>query len=432
MSSAFGARRVAARTPVQEAPSVRLRTVLFLLILCGLVAWLWPRGRAAWQLHNHATIYADYSLCLVGPLGPELLRSGSPELFRLLRLRVLTAPAESQPFADCEKFSRSLGRTEAQSELHLLQASEFREYLDEESGAPSVQELAPDRGELARLAERAWPFVREGYVRLIQASSHAKEAVHPSAPPAPGVGSGLPARRVLYRSTAAFGDQIVVALGSGAHLSELLSKDGGVNFAPGGRALTSELIERCVIDAEGRAFTVTLTEAGERFVLSHGPGAPPHASYLAERSARLVAIACDASSLVAVLSTPSSGEEELSFRSCPYRRPCQNFQVPRLGQHALRYPLDIARVDGDTVLSIVHGGVTRVTSSRDGGKTWTPWFVAFDRASLARDLGYAPPFRMLTAGDRVLLYGGARRENEPYYLLVSQDQGASFRAMEEM
>ena len=40
--------------------------------------------------------------------------------------------------------------------------------------------------------------------------------------------------------------------------------------------------------------------------------------------------------------------------------------------------LDIARVRGTTVLAITTKDVVRVTSSRDEGRTWTPFYVAFD------------------------------------------------------
>jgi hypothetical protein len=95
---------------------------------------------------------------------------------------------------------------------------------------------------------------------------------------------------------------------------------------------------------------------------------------------------------------------------------------------APRYPLDVARVDGTTVLAVSMHGVVRVTSSRDDGVTWTPYAVAFDRAehpTLHEDA--ATPDHLLAIGSRLLLYAGATQPNQPYPVLVSDNGGASWR-----
>lgn len=373
---------------------------------------------------------------MVGPTGPELLRSGGRGYGSLLRLRVLNAPGDSRPFGDCVKFVERLGLSESEALLHQSTAAEFSEFFDStDAPVASVAALDISVKPLTELAEQAWPFVREGYLRLVQSSSHTREAAHPTVPLAPGLGSGLPDRPVLYRSTAVFGNRVLVAWGSGAHLTELTSDDGGVHFEQRGHGLTSELADRCVIDGEGRSYTLTATDQGERVVLSHGPGAAPHVAMLSPQSNQLLAIACDRAALVAILAQEApvaagGSAPSLVFRVCPYRRGCENLTVPRLGARELRAPIDIARVEGDTVIATVTGGLTRVASSRDSGRTWAPWSVAFDRSSLESDLGLSAPARLLTVGDRVLLYGGAKRKNEAYYLLVSSDHGATFRAPE--
>jgi hypothetical protein len=72
------------------------------------------------------------------------------------------------------------------------------------------------------------------------------------------------------------------------------------------------------------------------------------------------------------------------------------------------------------------GNLVRVTSSRDGGASWTPLAVAYDGGEYP-----LPPARMptelLVIGRRVLLHGSAVRPNDTYGLLYSDDQGASFR-----
>jgi hypothetical protein len=71
----------------------------------------------------------------------------------------------------------------------------------------------------------------------------------------------------------------------------------------------------------------------------------------------------------------------------------------------------------------------RVVSSRDEGRSFTPPIVAFDAAEYP-ELGAArrPPSRLLALGERLLLFGGALKASDGYLLLVSDDQGVSFRA----
>jgi hypothetical protein len=94
-----------------------------------------------------------------------------------------------------------------------------------------------------------------------------------------------------------------------------------------------------------------------------------------------------------------------------------------------RFPIDVARVEGTTILSTTMHGLVRVSSSRDNGKTWTPFTVAFDEGTqfgLGADVKI--PGRLLSLGKRVLLYGGAPKANQTYPVLVSDDLGASFRS----
>jgi hypothetical protein len=86
-------------------------------------------------------------------------------------------------------------------------------------------------------------------------------------------------------------------------------------------------------------------------------------------------------------------------------------------------------VRGATILAWERHGITRVTSSRDDGRTWTPVAVAFDAAEhpAVRARRLRAPARLLPLGERVLLYGGAERADQDYLLLVSDDLGASFR-----
>ena len=91
--------------------------------------------------------------------------------------------------------------------------------------------------------------------------------------------------------------------------------------------------------------------------------------------------------------------------------------------------MDLARVRGTTIVALTMGGVVRVASSRDDGRTWTPFSVAFDEAE-HRELRTDVPIagRLLVLGERVFLYGGGNKPQHTYPVLVSDDLGASFRA----
>ncbi len=415
--------------PADSSSSFRLRHLLGLLILGAVACWLFPRGKSAWQLHNLAVTYADYGLCMVGPLGPELLRSDRSQFLELSRRRVLSAAPLDRPFQSCHPLALRMQLSHAATRIHGAQALDFTEHHHSPSHTArySVNDLVADTTPLDRLATRAWPFVRSGPAKLMKPSSHAREAAHPASAPRPGWGSGLPERRFLYRSTAPFGDTFVSALGSGANGITLISKNRGVDWVPGGGHLVEELRDHCVADEEGRAFTLSRLNDGRHIVLSQGPSAAPGVSLLAPAALKLASISCDASALVAALveEPDASGHRPVQLRICPFRRPCQDLTPPDLAGARLYYPADVARLEGDIVLARTWGGVTRVASSRDGGRSWTPWMIAFDRQSAGVDS--PAPFRLLVAADMLLLYTGDDAGGR-YPLLVSHDHGASFIA----
>ena len=88
-----------------------------------------------------------------------------------------------------------------------------------------------------------------------------------------------------------------------------------------------------------------------------------------------------------------------------------------------------AKLRGTVVLSSAQDGVVRVVSSRDEGRTFTPAIVAFDAAEYPElALSRRAPTRLLALGERLLLFGASVKGNDTYPLLVSDDQGVSFRA----
>lgn len=440
-----GARSVGARPPrsrqrppslhgmatgLRPEPSLRLRHLLLVGVVVALGAWLWPRGRAAFALHSLAVKKAEHALCMAGPMGPTLLREQPAALEEVLRLRLIRSSPDARPFKACLTLADEIPMSHAAYRAHSQPARAFGEYLlgpTQETRA-SVADFEFSTSDVAKLSEQAWPFVRRGYLRLMVPSRHASEAVHPAAIPGPGLGRGLPASSFHYRSTLTEGDRVLGAFGSGANARTLSSRDGGVTWQAGGRDAASEIMDRCVADAEGRAFSLSLTESGRQVVVSQGPEAPPQASVLSEAGESVSAVSCDHSALVALLvqQAEAGGLRPVRLRLCPFRLPCRDLLGPDESEK-LFFPADIARVSGDTILSRSYGGITRVTSSRDDGRSWSPWIVAFDAKSSGVPLALAP-YRLLATEGFTLLFGRPAAADGSYLVLRSRDHGASFRA----
>jgi hypothetical protein len=404
-------------------PPVRLRYLLLLGLLGAAVLWVEPRARAAWKVHGLATALADYGACMAGPTGPGLLRAHQLDEFRtIVRRRLVTAPLTEAPFERCAGPAATLGAAPAAVQAHRARAFEFSEYGGNPKAAHALAELVVTPDVVAREAHAAWPFVR-GYTRLVKPSLGAREAAHPVPAPAPTGGRGLPAGRAHYRATRVEKDGIVLAHGQGANLVTLRSTDGGATWRAIPDVQARELAERCPAGPDGRAFLLK-SEGDTTSVLSVAAGAPALAFPLTSAKESLLSLACDERALVAAIR--AEGSERASLRQCAFGAACAPLPEPSLGADVgLDFPLDLARVGGTTVLALTMGNVVRVTSSRDGA-TWTPLSVAFDGGEHALT-GARMPTRLLAIGRRLLLHGVSPRSNDGYGLLVSEDQGASFR-----
>jgi hypothetical protein len=429
------------RVPEPPPLPFRLRTVLVLLLLGGAIWFCHPRAMAAYKLHTSATTVADYALCMVGPTGPALLRDHPPEFQRLVRRRVVSAAPNDRPFQQCAKAAREITGSPEIERAHLATAWSFVEHggaaADRARASRkrelSVGDLQVTARPLAELSKRAWPFSREGYVSLMKPSLRAPEAIHPIELARPKSGSGLPAWRSHYQSVVHQGKDTFVALGRGANLAVFHSSDGGINWrsASPRDAHVAEVSERCPTGQSGRSFVFSLSDDGRTtLVTSLGPDAAPENHAVAPADREVFAAACDERALTAAIKTESS--REVSLYLCPYRARCTPMALPRFaGVGALpRFPLDIARIAGTTILAVTAHGVVRVSSTRDDGKTWTPFTVAFDEAEHPETakLDVRTPSRLLAVGERLFLYGGATKAKQTYSVIVSDDSGASWRA----
>ena len=420
--------------PIPDAqvysPPIRIRTVLLLIVLTVVGFKVYPRARAAWHLHSLATAVADYALCMVGPTGPSLIRDNPHEFEILVRRRLVAAPSESEPFLRCAELARSVTDSESVAELHRRPASDFREYRQlpgRTQAGISLEEMRVGTEHLAETSRQAWPFVRGGYTRLVKPSLSANEAVHPVAPAAPAVGSGLPDWRARYRAVHQTQSGFVLAQGQGANLAVYESRDAGLSWRPvPSHVAPSDYLERCPIDADGRSFTFGLSDDGaSTMVNSLGPDGAPYATPLAPARQELIAAACDADGMVVLLRSGKAQAARVLL--CPFRRGCSEMHVP-LSPVGMMQLSDVARVRGTTVIASSDATIVRVVSSRDGGRSWTPESIAYDGGENQRAaMGLPAPNRLLCLDNRLILYGGGARSDQAYLVLTSDDYGASWR-----
>lgn len=358
--------------------------------LALLLATAVPRVRAAWDLQSAAAAFANYALCMVGPNGPALLRDQPAEFGKLVRRRLVMAGATDRPFSRCSKLAREAGAPEA-ARAHEATAWQFVEYggdaADGKGERLTVAELAVTTRPLAELADRAWPFVRGGYTMLVQPTKYAAEAAHPVELPRPSMGRGVLVDHTL--------------LGGG----------------------------RCAAGGTGASFAIGLsTDRRFRVARSSSPAGVESSAPFASADARVIAAACDEAALVVAVGR--AGSRDVALSSCTPLGSCVPMSLPELGARGpkVRYPVDLARVLGATVIATTMHGIVRVASTRDGGLSWTPFAVAYDSAAYpGLRFDVAVPDRLVVAGKRLALVAAPSSLTATFPMLVSDDAGASFR-----
>ncbi len=374
--------------PEAVAFPIRLRHVLAVAVL-GLVAWSGvPRLRAAFRLHTVATAFADYALCMVGPTGPSLLRDNPAAFRKLVRRRLVEADADDRPFAPCAKGAVLVTDSLSVERAHRASAASFVEYggaaADGAPGALHLDDLGVTTRRLAEIADAAWPFVRGGYTSLVVPSAYAAEASYPIELPRP--------------------------LASRA-------------------AQPAHSVTRCDIASNGGAFELGLSpDRGSKIVRTRTPEGISSDAILAPADVRVFGVSCD--DRAAVVATGKPGTRAVRVFTCAYLGECTEMTLPRVGRAGPlpRYPLDVARVDGTTIIAVPSHGIVRVASSRDDGATWTPYAVVFDAEAHPETHFDVPvPDRLFVAGHRVWLYGATTRSHAVFPALASDDAGASFR-----
>lgn len=408
-----------------DRPGIRLRYVLLVALTGLVVATGYPRAKAAWLLHDQASALANYALCMVGPTGPNVIRDGGGEFHRLLRRRLLSAESDDRPFGACKALFEQY--FEAKGDAMQQPASAFDEY-GAPTGAPAkLASLVPNVAKLVELSSQAWPFHRKPYLDLVRPSTHAKEAPHPVEFPVPVFGSGLPGDGALYRTAWANGSRVWIAVGHGVNLALYESPDGGQNWqraalsAPG----VAQHAGRCAGNDAQQSFTFE-QEGGKLTVVSL-MGDDPVGKTTLRIKATPRSSSCDSGTAVFIAEPDNDEESELAVL-CKHGGRCGRLQVPATW---IAEGFDVAQLKEVTVLASIAGGVVRVRSSRDHGKTWTPATVALDAQSAGLPLSEAKRVHLQPVGERLLLWVTGDSAQRRYPLVVSEDFGASFRGAEQ-
>lgn len=388
--------------------------------MAALGLWLFPRARAAFELHGMATAAADYGVCMVGPTGAAALRDNPQTFAAMVRRRLLEAQPQALPFDGCATLAREVSGSPEVEQAHRAPALEFVEYGGSGPTLHSLAELSFGLGSLSSLARAAWPLERGGFAKLIKPSSHAREAPHPVAPNPPAVGRGLPGARTLYASAWVEGGSRFVATGHASNLKLHESKDGGLNWQaislahPG----VAEHAGRCVSAGSTHGFLIEFAESAV-MIRSLLADAVVYQVRI-DGATDVLATGCDEEAMLMVLTR--GGRRDLV--ACAHAGRCSS--VPHRPDW-LEAHFDVARVAGANVVATARAGIVRVRSSRDQGRSWTPDTVAFDWAAQPLRSDVKVPSRLLAIGKELWLYGAAA-EGQSYPVLFSVDMGTSWYA----
>lgn len=419
----------------QRAPAlpVRLRLVLALLVAGLGVAWFVPRASAYWHLHDAATRLSDYAVCMVGSGGPELLWERPQDFWRLARRRLISSPPDARPFAACVAAAEAVAQARGLQPAYQAKAADFVEYQTTHASAAAfaLEDLQVSTDRFAALVDDSWPLLSKSPRQLLRPSLRARSAPTVSLElAAPGAGRGLPAADLGYAAVKPLEDGYLLATGRDANLTAYWSRDGGRTWSQTNpEHLEHDLrLGSCAIAGSSTSFQ--LSASGDLLQLESWQHDQLGTSVaLAPADKRLLAFSCDAQASVAIFSDEGR-RDAATFRLCPAFEHCRDLPIPAAlaGATAGSMELSAARARGATILALTHGGIVRVFSSRDDGRTWTPPVVAYDASDATSVARGDVPSRLLSLGGRVLLYAGAVANRREYAVLASDDLGASWRA----
>ncbi len=391
--------------------------------------WGLPRARAAWRLHDLAVLFADYGLCMGGPTGAVLLRDQPSEFWKLIRRRLVAAPGNECVFAKCATLAQRLTGLNSLGVLHGAQAKEFAEW-----GVPSatlgLQPLRQAMPDLSDLAEGAWPFLRSSVAVLVKPSLGAIEAMHPVGTAQPGTLVGLQLEGRIFRSRRVTDRGWFVVTSNGHDTRAVRSRDRGrkwTSTSPWQSALQGTG-DRCSSDGSDRAFGLD----------EHRPGSGPSIvyydhdtrtgqSWLGGPNHQVISLGCDENAGVAITQFDKGN---LGIWLCIFDQSCKPLPTPPIFEDSSAGGIDVARTRGSIVIAITQGSVVRVVSSRDDGRSYTPFTVVIDHdeCSSTPHSDYSPANLLAIAGNLILTQE-ATSDKIHTLAIVSNDFGASWHAL---
>ena len=411
---------------------LRLRHLLAVGVCALGATWSLPRARAAWRLHDTAVLYADYGLCMGGPTGAVGLRDQPREFWRLVRRRLVASPPADSVFANCAQLAERLTGTHRVSELHRAKASEFAEWGARNSTL-NLEQLERALPDLSLMSQSAWPFLRSSVALLIKPSLGAKEAIHPVQSARPGTVLGLQIHGKIFRARRVTERGWFVVTSDGHDTRAMRSRDRGRKWMPTSpwQSALQGTNERCASDGSERTFGLVSRRAGVGpSVVYFDHESKTGQSFVGGPNSLVVSLACD--EIAATIVTKSDGGE-FGIWLCAANEPCKALPLPSIFSDLSADGIDVARLRGATVIAISQGLVVRVISTRDDGRSYTPFTVALDHDDNfgAGHAGYLPAQLLSIAGNLIMTQETVTG-NAPSVALVSSDFGASWRASTDL
>ena len=366
---------------------------------------------------------------MAGPTGAVLLRDEPAKFWQLVRRRIVAADAEERPFAACSPLAQKLSGSTEVARLHSVPAREFSDWGD--TGARlSVLQLGSGLPNLVEMAQQAWPFVRGSIALLMKPSLGAKEAVYPTTVSAPGVLQGLSLVGGTYRARRVNEHGWYVVVSNARETRAYRSRDMGRKWTPTSPWQTSlqGTSNRCLDDASDREFSVEATAgSGDMTINYFNQDAKTGQATVPRPLKTLRSLSCDGSSALLLTSdTPS----QVDLWLCANDQTCRALPVPAQLK-GLRFDgIDAARQKSATVVAVTQGALVRVLSSRDDGRSYTPFTVAIDHRDTDQpSINTYRPAQLLAIASTLLLVQEATTGPTGALALSSRDQGASWHGL---
>jgi hypothetical protein len=312
--------------------------------------------------------------------------------------------------------------------LHQAPAKDYADWGNH-GRTLDLRQLAQSMPSLADIAEQSWPFLRTGVSELIKPSLGAKEAVHPLGIAEPSVLEGLQLHGQMFRARRVTEHGWFVVTSNGHESRAVRSRDSGRKWtrtSPWQTALQGTS-DRCSCDGGDRAFGLESNRSGlGPSIVYYDHDSRTGQSVLGGPHHQVKSLGCDENAAV-VLTDTSQGE--LGIWLCVPGQSCKPLPTPPIFREISADGLDVARLRGAIVVAVTQGSVVRVVSTRDDGRSYTPFTIALDHGdNLATDRSGHFPAQLLAVAGSVLIIEEASTSASPTLALVSDDLGASWHA----